>query len=141
VSAPVFVAMQQTAPGFFLFGSGPYAAATHADGSYLGPASLYPSLTTPAKPGEEITLYAGGFGQTTPAIVNGSQSQSGNLIPLPVISVGGRTAAIQFAGAVSPGLYQLNIVVPDSVPAGDNAISASSAGLTTQTGVVIPVEH
>ena len=43
---------------FFVFNGGPYVAATHADGSLLGPASLYPGATTPAQPGETLVLYA-----------------------------------------------------------------------------------
>jgi hypothetical protein len=38
------------------------------DGSYLGPTTLYRGASTPAHPGEVVTLYANGFGQTTPAI-------------------------------------------------------------------------
>ena len=34
---------------FFAFHGGPYIAATHASGSYLGPPALYPGETTPAK--------------------------------------------------------------------------------------------
>ena len=50
------------------------APATHANGALLGPAGLFPeapSLTSPAKPGETVTLYGNGFGLVTPAIVDG----------------------------------------------------------------------
>jgi uncharacterized protein (TIGR03437 family) len=140
-SASIYVPVQTAAPGFFLFGRGPYVAATHALGNYLGPASLYPGLTTPAKPGEVVTLYAGGFGQTSPAILDGSLTQSGNLTPQPVIIVGGTRAVVQFAGVTAPGLYQFNIVIPPSTPDGDATIAATYAGFTTQAGVLIPVQH
>ena len=39
--------------------------------------------------------------------------QSGALAPLPTIQIGGMPATVQFAGLVSPGLYQFNVVVPD----------------------------
>ena len=52
---------QALSPAFFVFNGGPYIAATHASGTLLGPASLYPGATTPAKPGETIVLYANGF--------------------------------------------------------------------------------
>ena len=48
---------QVLAPAFFVFGGGPYVAATHANGAYIGPATLYPGLTMPAKPGETIALW------------------------------------------------------------------------------------
>jgi uncharacterized protein (TIGR03437 family) len=40
---------------------------------------------------------------------------------------------------ISPGLYQFNVVVPASTPAGDNALTATYAGLTTQSGVLVTV--
>ena len=46
-------------------------------GADLGPTSLYPGLTTPAAPGEVVILYANGFGPISPAVVAGSEAQSG----------------------------------------------------------------
>ena len=63
--------MQSITPAFVLFNFDKYIAATHTDYAYCGPASLYPGLTTPAKPGETILLFGTGFGLTTPAVVNG----------------------------------------------------------------------
>jgi uncharacterized protein (TIGR03437 family) len=133
--------MQPVAPGFFLFNSGPYVAATHVDGSYIGPTTVYPGATTPAKPGEVVILSANGLGQTSPAILNGSQAQSGNLATLPAITVGGMVAKVQFAGVVSPGLYQLNVAIPDSVPDGDSAVIATYGGFSSQAGRLISVQH
>jgi uncharacterized protein (TIGR03437 family) len=140
-SASFPVTQQSVAPGFFVFGSGPYVAATHADGTYLGPAILYPGTTTPAKPGEVIVLYANGFGQTTPPIVNGTQTQVGTLPTLPQVTIGGTAAVVQFAGVGSPGLYQLNVVVPASAADGDNSITSSYGGFSTQTGLMLSVHH
>jgi uncharacterized protein (TIGR03437 family) len=135
------VTEQSAAPGFFVFGAGPYVAATHADGSYLGPASLYPGTTTPAQPGETIVLYGSGFGQTTPAMVNGAATQVGSLPSLPQVTIGGVASTVQFAGVVSPGLYQINVVVPPSASDGDNTISASYGGSKTQAGLAISVHR
>jgi len=132
---------QSVAPGFFVFGGGPYIAATHADGSYLGPTTLYPGATTPAKPGEVIVLYANGFGQTSPPVVNGAPTQSGNLPALPIVTIGGVQAVVQFAGVVTPGLYQINVVVPASLADGDATVSASYGGSTTQTGLAVAVKR
>jgi uncharacterized protein (TIGR03437 family) len=140
-SAAYQVTEQSVAPAFFLFGGGPYVAATHADDTYVGPATLYPGLSTPAQPGETVVLYGKGFGQTTPAVVNGLATQSGNLPSLPRVTIGGISAVVQFAGVISPGLYQFNVVVPDSVPDGDDTISATYGGSTTQTGVAIAVHR
>jgi len=42
VSATFMVQAQAEAPSFFVFNAGPYIAATHADGSYIGPTSPLP---------------------------------------------------------------------------------------------------
>src|SRR4029077_16867702 len=97
VSATFMVQAQAEAPSFFVFNGGPYVAAPPAGGSFLGPTSLYPGLTTPAQPGETIVLYANGFGPTSSPVVSGSISQTGTLSPLPVITIGGAPATVTFA--------------------------------------------
>jgi uncharacterized protein (TIGR03437 family) len=130
----------QYSPSFFIFGAGPYIVATHANGSLIGPASLYPGLTTPAAPGEVVILYANGFGPVSPPVTAGSDVQSGNLPVLPVIQIGGISASVQFAGLVSPGLFQFNVVVPATAKSGDNALTAQYNGLTTQAGLLLTVQ-
>ena len=139
-SASFTAQAQPESPSFFIFGAGPYVVGTHANGSDLGPASLYPGLTTPAAPGEVVTLYANGFGTVSSPVIAGSEVQSGILPMTPVIQIGGITADVQFAGLVSPGLFQFNVVVPTSAPNGDNPITAEYNGLTTQTGVLLTVQ-
>ncbi len=132
---------QARSPSFFVFGAGPHVAATHADGSYLGPATLYPGVTTPAKPGETVVLYGNGFGTTSTPVVPGSSVQSGTLPATPAIQIGGITASVLFAGLVAPGEFQFNVVVPLNVPDGDNAVTALYEGSVTQSGVVLRVER
>lgn len=128
------------APGFFSF-DGVHPAAIHTDGSFIGPPTLYPGLTTPAKPGETIVLFGNGFGQTTPAITPGSIAPSGKLPVLPVVRIGGIQAQVQFAGIVAPGEYQFNVVVPSTTPNGDNALVASYQGFSTQPGLMLTVSR
>jgi len=54
--------------------------------------------------------------------------------------IGNIQAEVQYAGLISPGLYQFNVVVPANAAPGDNAISASYNGVTTQPGVLINVQ-
>jgi len=95
-SAPFTVTEQAVSPTFFLFGATKYIAATHADNSYLGPASLStPSVSfTPARPNEVIVLYGNGFGLPSTALTEGSSSQSSRLPDLPVIQIGGIRADV-----------------------------------------------
>lgn len=140
-SASFTAQAQSISPSFFVFNGGPYIAATHANGTLLGPVSLYPGSTIPAKPGETIVLYANGFGQTSAPVVSGSIVQSGSLSPQPVIKIGGIAATVQFAGLVSPGEFQFNVVVPNGTPDGDQSIAATYNGITTQSGTFLTVQH
>jgi uncharacterized protein (TIGR03437 family) len=123
--------MTEFAPAFFTF-NGTYIAATHADGSLLGPTSLYPGSTTPAAPGETILLYGTGFGPTTPAIVNG-QIQSGTAMTnnAVTIEIGGVNVTPSFAGLSATGEYQFNVQVPASAANGDIAVVATVGGVSS----------
>jgi uncharacterized protein (TIGR03437 family) len=113
---------------------GPFVIATHVDGTLLGPASLYPGLTTPAKLGETIVLYCNGFGPTTTQVVSGSTVQSGALSPRPQVMIGTRISTVTFAGLISPGLFQFNIRVPPKTPDGDQPVGATYGGGGHATG-------
>ena len=139
-SAPFTVTMQAQTPSFLLFGATQYIAATHADNSLIGPASLYPGASTPAKPTEEIQLYAVGFGLPSTALVNDSAMQSGSLPVLPVCTVGGNSARVAFAGLIGPGLYQLNVTIPPGAANGDNPLSCTYNGAITPTADLITVQ-
>jgi uncharacterized protein (TIGR03437 family) len=84
-------------------------------------------------------LYANGFGPTTATVVSGVETQSGSSNSLSVVTFDGTPATVQFAGLISPGLYQFNVVVPGSALAGDNTLMATYSGLTTQSGALITV--
>ena len=139
-SASFTAQAQPISPSFFVFNGGPYVAAVHANGSLIGPSTLYPGSTTPAKPGETILLYANGFGATSTPVVSGLVAQSGTLSQPPVVKIGGITAAVTFAGLVSAGEFQFNVVVPSNTPDGDQPITATSNGATTQSGTLLTVQ-
>ena len=140
-SPPFSVNLQSVAPAFLLFGASQYIAATHANGNLIGPLTLYPGLSTPAKPSETIVLYAVGFGLPSTALVNGSSMQSGPLPSNPVCKLGGNPAAVSFAGLISPGLYQVNLAVPGAAVNGDNPVSCTYGGSTTSSGALITVQQ
>jgi uncharacterized protein (TIGR03437 family) len=140
--APAFATQAQAlSPSLFVFGGGPYVAAQHANYSLLGPASLYPGSTTPAKPGETVLLYGNGFGPTSAQVVSGSIMQGGTLATMPQITMGGMTAMVQYAGLVAPGEFQFNVVVPNSLADGDQPVMVINGGSTTQPGTLITVQH
>jgi len=72
-------------PGIFSSnqqGSGP-GAKTHADGTVVSPSS-------PAKPGETVTIYATGLGQVTPALATGTKpSATVSTVTTPTVTIDG----------------------------------------------------
>lgn len=137
--------LQSYSPAFFT-SQGKYAAALHnTDGVYVAPAGYFGSAATsrPAQPGESLQIYGTGFGPTTPTVPAGQLVIS----PAPLLdltqlhlTVGGVPATVQFAGIVVPGEYQINVIVPQ-LPDGDQPILATIGGLSSQTGVSIPIEN
>jgi uncharacterized protein (TIGR03437 family) len=138
---PFAAQAQPISPSFFVFNDNQHVAAVHLNGDLVGAASLsVPGYTfSPAKPGEVIQVYANGFGPTSTALVSGAVTQAGTLTPLPAVKIGGIAATVQFAGLVFPGEFQFNIVVPLNTPGGDQSITATYNGATTQAGTLITI--
>jgi uncharacterized protein (TIGR03437 family) len=118
-------AFPQTAPpGIFTLSDGTPAIQHSTDYSLVTPSN-------PAHPGETIIVYATGLGPVSPAVASGVAATGPAPIPLPSssacggISTGQSTppysfGSILYAG-LTPGfvgLYQLNIQIPQSQPAG-----------------------
>lgn len=142
VASASFVALAQPlSPSFFVLSDGLHIVATHIDGTLVGPTSFSaPGYSfTPAKPSETIVVYANGFGPTSTPVVSGSITQGGTLSPLPAITIAGKNATVQFAGLISPGLFQFNVIVPDSVSQGDQIIKATYGGTSTQPDTLLTI--
>ena len=131
---------QSISPSFFVFNGGPYVAAEHLGGSLIGPATLFPG-SSPVKPGEIVVIYANGFGPTDVPVASGLKTQTGALSPLPAIQIGGLPATVQFAGLVAPGEYQFNVVIPAALGNGDQSITATYGGVSTQSSVLITIHN
>ena len=121
---------------------GRYVIAYASDGSLIGEPGLVPGLAMPSvKPGEVITIYGTGFGGTNPPISPANVvSQPAPLAHTVTVHIGNRTADLSYVGLIGPGLYQLNITVPD-VPDADQLVVAEVGGFPSQSGVVIPVRR
>jgi uncharacterized protein (TIGR03437 family) len=118
----------QFAPGLFL-ATPSYLAVQHADGSYVGG---YPG-STPAKPGEVITLWGTGFGPASPPVPAGRVfTGASKLLNDVTVMIGAQPAIVDFAGVVGAGLVQINVRVPSSINNGDAAVRATVNGLSTQ---------
>jgi uncharacterized protein (TIGR03437 family) len=135
-SYPGTAVKQRMTPEFFVWtrNGTNYAAARHADGMLVGPAG---PGSRPAQVGEEIELYATGFGPTNPPVSPGQLiTQAAPLAGTPAVSIGGVSAVVNAANLVEAGLYQLNVTIPQ-VPTGDQPLQAQIAGFQSIGGVFV----
>lgn len=130
-SAPQLTTVAGVSPEFLYFtnnanGVNPVAAVNATTGAYVGPASLGSGFA-PAKPGDVVTIFASGFGFTSPQIVPGTVASG----PTPVTSavtvtlgsVHLNASDVLYAGA-APGepISQLNIRIPAGTSAGNQPL-------------------
>ena len=120
-----------------------YAAAVHADGTFLGKPGLFAGLTTrPAKAGDVVLLFGTGFGATNPPTPTGLLVSQPAPLAIPVVvRIGGIDAEVLFAGITGSGLFQFNVVVPAGLAAGDHLVEIFIDSIPTQADVSITVEQ
>jgi len=130
-SAAVTVAIQPVSPGLFTVqtsGTGP-AVALHPDYSAN-------SAANPASRGTVILLYGTGLGPTSPAGITGKAAPHAEPLArtvdqyLPVITIGGVSARVEFSG-LAPwfvGLWQVNVTVPANTPTGEQPLVLTTGG-------------
>jgi uncharacterized protein (TIGR03437 family) len=148
-SASCTVTLAPYAPSLSLYNSKYAAAIVPTPGSpgnsgagydYIGPPGALPFPTRPAKAGETLLLFGVGFGPTSPVVLAGQLfSGAAPSVTLPQITIGGVTAAVNFAGIVEAGLFQFNVIVPNA-GTGDRELQASVNGITTSSGVFITLQ-
>lgn len=126
------------APGLFQLDAR-NAIGTLPDGTVLTPSA-------PGKPGDVVTLWATGLGQTDPQMIYGQlPTVAAPLAPGVGLSIllNGKSlpsASITYAG-IAPGfagLYQVNVKLPASLPANPE-IRVKVAGVTSAPKVYLPV--
>jgi uncharacterized protein (TIGR03437 family) len=123
------------APGAIMYSLGgrTFAVATNLTNVVLGDPALAPGVATCA-PGETVVIYSMGLA------VSPAGTATPSLPPLNVqVTIGGRAATVSFAGLISPGLFQINAVVP-AVPNGDQELLITSGGVKSPGGVVLFVQ-
>ncbi len=144
-SDPYVAQKHSTDPALFVFDpeGRRYAAAVHADGTFLGKPGLFDGLTTrPAKAGDIILLYGAGFGATAPPTPSGQLVAQPAPLAVPVVvRIGGADAEVLFAGITASGLYQFNVTTPAGLEAGDHEVEIFVDGIPIQPNVAITVEQ
>lgn len=123
-----------SAPKLMVWGgniiSGGYGIIVNQDYSLTLPSTTAVSgyVTRPAKPGETLTIYCVGLGQTTPGATTGAGASSSPLQSVPKVTVtfgggfqGRPVNATPLYAGLTPtqvGLYQVNVTIPADVPLG-----------------------
>ena len=86
-------------------------------------------------------LYGTGFGVTSPAAPSGTTITAPlSLVATPLVTIGGVAASVTYAGLVGSGVYQINVAVPATVPAGDAAVVATVGGQQSQANAFLSVQ-
>ncbi|MGA3237771.1 MAG: TIGR03118 family protein [Bryobacteraceae bacterium] len=140
VSASFTATMNAYSPAFFLLKDNLSVAALHSSGAIVGATTLYAGASTPAAPGETITIFGTGFGPTNPAITNGTIVAAPlAVVTAPTVTIGGVPATVVYAGLVSAGVYQLDVVVPAGTAAGNAPIVATVGNFTSSSTAIVTV--
>ena len=122
-------------PGVFEVGT---AAAAALDASFklIGAAN-------PAKRGQALQIYANGLGPVSNQPATGEPASSAKLsqtTTTPVVTIGGQQAQVLFSGLAPgfPGLYQLNVIIPAGIAAGQQKLVIAIGGKTSKdSGIVV----
>ena len=140
-------ALQPFAPAFFVFGTSTSIAAEVAGSSTIIASPSVVQGARPAHPGEIVSLFGTGFGDTNPSVPAGQLDSSIASLTTPItVTIGGVTLSssdVLYAG-LSPqsisGLYQINVRIPASTGSGDIPVTITMGGVQTQSGATIPVQ-
>jgi uncharacterized protein (TIGR03437 family) len=107
------------------------------------PAAVLNYPAAPIKAGGRAFFYATGLGAMTPPVKEGEGGLDGvthQVNSPPTVLIGGITANVEYAGVSGyPGVYQINIVMPTGVAAGDKVslvIKTADGSLTSNTSTV-----
>ncbi len=152
MSNAVSVSTQLATPEFFYFaqtanGINPVAATDAITGVGIAAANLFPgSGFAPAHPNEYVTLYGTGFGATNPAVAPGVfPAQLASATGTVTVLLGGAaipSANVLYAGVTpnSPGLYQLNLLIPAGTPNGNLPLIIQIGSQQSPAGAYLTVQ-
>lgn len=131
------VTVRAAAPGLF-------AVIAHENFSVVGRGEIPGS--TPARPGETVTVFATGLGPMNPPVTTGLLAGFPATITLPHrVFLGGAELANDAALYIGQapgfaGLQQVNLTLPQTLGPGDYEVVIEVDGVLSQAGVLIAVE-
>lgn len=126
----------ENAPGLFTYAVGQktYPAAVFANSTLVvGDPAITGGSVRKALPGDRIALYATAIAPSPSGVIVGVTG-----LPGVTATIGSSPAAVEFAGLVAVGQFQVNLLVPQLAP-GEYPITIRYNGQASQSGVLIPV--
>jgi uncharacterized protein (TIGR03437 family) len=135
LTTPQPIQLTPAVPAILQFNSGEVVA-QHQDGTLIQDSS-------PAAPGEYVTIYLTGLGATDIAVPSGAPSPSSplaNVLDTPVVTLNDNQVLLQFAGLTpgAVGLYQINFQVPQPLGDGNYTLLIAQSG-TVSNQTILPV--
>ncbi len=138
VKARYIAPVADAAPAFFTTGTGTGSAAA------VNEAGVFNSAEHPARRGSIVVLYATGEGLTNPPSVTGGLAEPPYPRPTgPVrVRIGGSNAEILYAGSAPgfAGLMQLNVRIPEAIPAGFQSVDLRVGTAESPAGVTVAIQ-
>jgi uncharacterized protein (TIGR03437 family) len=111
-SDPAQVQVDAYAPGIFFDALTGY-------GAILNAGTAHTTQVEPAKPGGYIEIYCTGLG---------------SLSVQPSVQIAGLDASVVYSGVTSiPGLYQVNVQIPNAAPSGAQPLTLTITGIMSNT--------
>ncbi|HZL56263.1 MAG TPA: IPT/TIG domain-containing protein, partial [Bryobacteraceae bacterium] len=124
-SETITVPLARTSPGLFANGI------VHADGQAVNGAN-------PAVPNEVLAIYLTGLGQLQAPLIDGAPAARAiPAVAVTTVQIDGVNAEMLYAGIASyPGLYQINVRMPETSHHGDVSVSVAAANSTFQNAAL-----
>lgn len=133
-SSPFDITLATYAPAFFTA-----SGAGTGTGQFITSLNQPVSPSSPAKPGDVLSVYLVGLGPTSPITPTGSNGVANRTAVLPTLRVGNASANISYAGTGGGvGAYQINFQVPAGAT-GIEPVTVSIDGVTNPIPVTLPV--
>jgi uncharacterized protein (TIGR03437 family) len=137
LTTPQPIQLTDAVPAILEFASGGVVA-EHQDGTLI-------SDSSPAAPGEYVTIYLTGLGATDISVPSGTASPSNppaNVLDTPVLTVNGTQIPVLFAGLTPTlvGLYQINFQIPQTFITGEYTLLISQNG-TVSNQTILSVQQ
>ncbi len=141
VSAQESATLAPFAPGIFSLNQ----VGTGQGAVEIAPTSHLAAAGEPVKRGEYIAIFCTGLGAVSNQPATGAAALSNplsNTLTLPTVTIGGVAAHVTYSGLAPgfAGLYQVNAIVPNAVPSGDNINLALSIGGVQSNTVTIAIQ-